>query len=53
MNRCRATKANGKPCTLSANGPHGYCCAHAPENAERRRRAASKAARLKGNKAWT
>ena len=50
MGVCRATKANGEPCTLSANGPHGFCWAHAPENAERRRRAASKAARSKGNK---
>jgi hypothetical protein len=53
MGICRATKANGEPCTLSANGPHGYCWAHAPENADRRRRAASKAARAKGNKELT
>jgi hypothetical protein len=50
MARCRATKANGEPCTLPANGPHGFCWAHAPENAERRSRAASKAARSKGNR---
>jgi hypothetical protein len=50
MNRCRATKTNGEPCTLPANGSHGLCWAHAPENAERRRRAASKAARAKGNR---
>src|SRR5215203_5834037 len=49
MNRCRATKANGEPCTLPANGSHGLCWAHAPENAEKRRRAASKAARAKPN----
>jgi hypothetical protein len=47
---CRATKANGEPCTLPANGPQGLCWAHAPENAEKRRRAASKAARSKGNR---
>jgi len=47
---CRATKANGEPCTLPANGPGGFCWAHAPENAEKRRRAASRAARSKGNK---
>ena len=35
---------------LPANGPSGYCWAHAPENADRRRRAASRAARSKGNK---
>jgi hypothetical protein len=27
---CRATKANGEPCTLSANGPQGLCWAHGP-----------------------
>jgi hypothetical protein len=53
MGICRATKANGEPCTLSANGSHGYCWAHAPENADRRRRAASRAARAKGNKELT
>jgi hypothetical protein len=50
MGICRATKANGEPCTLPANGPQGLCWAHAPENAEKRRRAASKAARAKGNR---
>ena len=48
--QCSATKANGQPCTLPANGPSGYCWAHAPENAEKRRRTASRAARSKGNK---
>ena len=50
INRCRATKANGEPCTRPANGSYGLCWAHAPENAEKRRRAASKAAKAKGNK---
>ena len=50
ISRCCATKANGEPCTLPANGSHGLCWAHAPENAEKRRRAASRAARAKGNK---
>jgi Family of unknown function (DUF5763) len=53
MGICRATKANGEPCTMPANGSHGYCWAHAPENADRRRRAASRAARAKGNKEVT
>ena len=53
MSVCRATKANGEPCTLPATGPQGVCWAHAPENAERRRRAASRAARSKGNKEIT
>jgi hypothetical protein len=44
---CRATKANGEPCRLAANGPHGYCWAHDPANAEQRSRMASKAARSK------
>ncbi len=50
MGRCRATKPNGQPCTLPANGPSGFCWAHAPENAERRSRQASWAARSKGNR---
>jgi hypothetical protein len=50
ISQCRATKANGEPCTLPANGSQGFCWAHAPENAEKRRKAASKAARAKGNK---
>jgi hypothetical protein len=50
MSVCRATKASGDPCTLPANGSQGLCWAHAPENADKRRRAASKAARAKGNR---
>jgi hypothetical protein len=50
MGVCRAIKANGEACTLPANGSHGLCWAHSPENAEKRRRAASRAARAKGNK---
>jgi hypothetical protein len=44
---CRATKANGEPCRVPATGPHGYCWAHDPANAEQRSRMASKAARSK------
>jgi hypothetical protein len=50
MSRCRATKANGEACKAPATGQHGYCWAHAPENAEKRRRIASRAARSKGNR---
>src|SRR5215212_5524153 len=50
MSRCSAIKANGEPCKAPATGQHGYCWAHAPENAEKRRQIASKAARSKGNK---
>ena len=42
MSVCRATKRNGEPCTLPANGPHGLCWAHDPKNAEKRRRGASR-----------
>jgi hypothetical protein len=44
---CRATKANGGPCKAPATGPHGYCWAHDPANAEKRSRMASRAARSK------
>ncbi len=50
MSRCRETKANGEHCKAPATGQHGYCWAHAPENAEKRRWIASKAARSKGNR---
>ena len=44
---CRATKANGEPCTLPASGPQGLCWAHDPANREKRKRMASKAAKSK------
>jgi hypothetical protein len=47
---CRATKASGDPCRAPATGPHGYCWAHDPANAEQRSRMASKAARSKPNR---
>jgi hypothetical protein len=47
MAGCRANKANGDPCKGTATGSHGYCWAHAPENAEKRRRAASKGGKSK------
>ena len=50
MASCRATKANGEPCTLSANGPQGLCWAHDPANRDKRRRMASRAARSKPNR---
>jgi hypothetical protein len=48
MTICRATKRNGEPCTLAANGPHGFCWAHDPQNAAKRRRMASHASRARG-----
>ena len=50
MNQCRATKRNGERCTLPANGSHGLCWTHAPENATKRRRNASKAATAKADR---
>jgi hypothetical protein len=47
---CRAAKANGEPCRGTAAGPHGFCWAHAPENAEARRRAASRGGKGKANR---
>ena len=49
MNQCRATTAKGERCTLPANGSHGLCWSHAPENAAKRRRNASKAATAKAD----
>jgi hypothetical protein len=49
MNQCSGTKPNGERCTLPANGSHGLCWTHAPENAAKRRRNASKAATAKAD----
>src|SRR5829696_4109353 len=45
MNRCRGTRRNGKRCTQIVEPPNAYCWHHAPERAEERRRAASRAGR--------
>jgi hypothetical protein len=50
MPRCRANTQNGEACKGTATGAHGYCWAHAPENADKRHRGASKAARSKPNR---
>ena len=50
MARCSFIKGNGERCKGSATGPHGLCWSHAPENAERRSRMASKAARSRPSK---
>ncbi len=50
MGRCRAKKANGEGCKGTATGAHGYCWAHAPENAEQRRRGASRGGKAKANR---
>src|SRR5215210_880455 len=50
MARCGFIKGSGERCKGTATGPHVLCWAHAPENADRRRRMASKAARSKPNR---
>lgn len=50
MRQCTAKKANGERCQGTANGPEALCWAHLPQNAEQRRRQASRAARAKPNR---
>ena len=50
MARCKATKRNGEPCTLPAQGEQGLCWAHDPANAEKRRRGASRGGRAKASR---
>jgi Family of unknown function (DUF5763) len=47
FSQCRANKRGGERCTLPAKGADGYCWAHSPEHADRRKRAASRAGRSK------
>ena len=49
MSICSATKRNGEPCTLPATDSNGFCWAHNPANAEKRRRMASRAGKGKPN----
>ena len=50
MSTCKATKRNGEPCTLPANGQQGLCWAHDPKNAERRRKGASRGGRARASR---
>ena len=50
MAQCRGNKRNGKQCTATVEPPQTYCWLHDPRNADQRSRAASKAARSKGNR---
>ena len=50
MARCGLIKGTGERCKGTATGSHGLCWAHAPENAEKRRRMASRAAKSKPNR---
>ena len=45
---CRANKRDGSPCSTPATGANGFCWAHDPANAERRRRIASRGGRGRG-----
>jgi hypothetical protein len=47
MRQCTAITANGRRCTLPANGQQGLCWTHNPANAERRRRNASSGGKAK------
>ena len=45
--RCAGTKRDGSPCTATVEGPKRFCWWHDPANADKRRRAASKAGKSK------
>jgi hypothetical protein len=45
--RCAGTKRDNSPCTATVEPPQEYCWWHDPANADKRRRAASKAGKAK------
>jgi hypothetical protein len=45
--RCAGTKRDGSPCTAAVEPPQRFCWWHDPANADKRRRAASKAGKAK------
>jgi hypothetical protein len=45
--RCAGIKRDGAPCTATVEPPQRFCWWHDPANAEKRRRAASKAGKAK------
>ncbi len=47
LGKCGATKRDGSPCSLPAQGADGLCWAHNPANADARRKGASKGGRSK------
>ncbi len=49
MSRCTAITRSGTRCQRTADGPHGFCWGHAPENASERVRAASRGGKAKAN----
>jgi hypothetical protein len=48
--RCSFIKASGERCRGSATGENGLCWAHDPQNAEQRRKQASRAGRARSTK---
>ncbi len=48
MNRCLGTKRDGSRCTVTVEPPQTYCWWHDPENAEQRKRAASRGGKRAG-----
>lgn len=49
MSQCTAITRSGTPCQRTADGAHGFCWGHAPENAAERQRAASRGGKAKAN----
>ncbi len=47
LGKCGATKRDGSPCSLPAQSKSGLCWAHRPENAEARRKGASRGGKSK------
>jgi hypothetical protein len=45
--KCAGTKRDGSPCTAAVERPQRFCWWHDPANADKRRRAASKAGKAK------
>ena len=45
--RCAGIKRDNSPCTATVESPHRFCWWHDPANADKRRRAASKAGKSK------
>jgi hypothetical protein len=50
VNRCAGTKRDGSGCRATVNPPQTLCWLHNPENAEKRKRTASKAGKTRPNR---
>ncbi len=53
MRQCAGTKRDGSPCTATVEPLQTYCWWHDPQNAEQRRRAASRGGKSKANREVT